>query len=72
MSAHSDLHLVQQDIAYLKAELDDCNQTIDRLARALGWLHLTMTNKSFETARTLALENAGELLREIRDDVASV
>ena len=72
MSAHSDLHLVQQDIAYLKAELDDCNQTIDRLARALGWLHLTLTNPAYETARTPALENAEELLREIRDDVASV
>ena len=71
MSAHSDLHLIQQDVAYLKAEIDDCNQTIDRLARALGWLHLTLTNPAYETARTLALENAEQLLEEIRDDVAS-
>ena len=68
MSAHSDLHLASQDEAYLKAELADCNETIDRLARALGWLHLTLTNPAYETARTPALENAEELLKEIRDN----
>ncbi len=72
MSAHSDLHLANQDEAYLKAELADCNETIDRLARALGWLVLTLTKPAYETARTRALENAEELLMEIRSDVAAV
>jgi hypothetical protein len=72
MSAHSDLHLARQYEAYLEAELADRNETIDRLARALGWLVLTLTKPAYETARTLAIENAEQLLGGIGDDVAAV